>query len=154
MQEAGLCAVPSPLFVMANAALCRIGHNEQRCARCKVSRVRCAGLRPPLTPRSERASACRQPVELKILGRQRQRRIRVGTTMRSDCAPLSIPPSIMRDFVAPAARAIRGWITAQAVKPQTCANLRVRLDWTGWGTEGFLGLPMQPGARRCKVPWS
>lgn len=32
-----------------------------------------------------RCRACRQPVELKILGRQRQRRIGVGTTIRLDC---------------------------------------------------------------------
>ena len=98
-------------------------------------------------------SAYLRPAELTISGRQRQRQFGVGTTSRSDCAPLSIPPSIMRDFVAPAVRATRGWITAQAVKPQIRANLRVRLDWTRWGTEGFLGLQMQPGARRCKVPW-
>ena len=34
---------------MADASGCRIGHNDQRTGWLPASRVRCAGLRPPLT---------------------------------------------------------------------------------------------------------
>jgi hypothetical protein len=36
---------------MADASACRIGHDGQRRGCHPASRVRCAGLRPPLTPR-------------------------------------------------------------------------------------------------------
>jgi hypothetical protein len=35
---------------MADASACRIGHDSQRTGWHPASRVRCAGLRPPLTP--------------------------------------------------------------------------------------------------------
>jgi hypothetical protein len=35
---------------MADASACRIGHDGQRSGCHPASRVRCAGLRPPLTP--------------------------------------------------------------------------------------------------------
>ena len=67
-------------------------------------------------------------------------------TRRADCTPPSAPPE--QGEAAPVSRATKGWIAWERTwaKPQICASTFARHDWTRWGTEGFLGLPVQPGA--------
>ena len=86
------------------------------------------------------------------MGRWWQCRQGVGITRRPDCTPPPAPPE--QGEAAPVSRATKGWIAWERTwaKPQICASTFARHDWTRWGTEGFLGLPVQPGQAQHTVP--
>jgi hypothetical protein len=68
-------------------------------------------------------------------------------TMRPECTPLPIAPAVGSQRVRCARAASHKGLDRIRAKPQICAAREVGcVNWTRWGTEGFLGLPPQSGA--------